>query len=222
MKKIPPFLQKFLYGFAFLVLIPLGLVFWARITESHVDYPGLKSELLGMLLLFAGGLLMLWGMRVLMTRGNGLPMNAFPPRNFVETGPYRLFRHPIYWGFGTMLTGYFLYAGSASGLWLVTPLTILGMAALVLGFEGLDLKERFPGKKLSPFFGLPEADNRIPGPDKRFISLGSILVLLMALNVLAENTDRGFSLEEFTFLFSTGRDNPVVDLLKKKQWPLAY
>ncbi|MFZ9003522.1 MAG: prolipoprotein diacylglyceryl transferase family protein [Robiginitalea sp.] len=206
MKKIPPTLQKFLYGFAFLVLVPLGLVFWAGITESHVRYPGLKSEGAGILLLLSGGLLMLWSMGSLMTKGGGLPMNAFPPRNFVETGPYGLFRHPIYLGFGAMVAGYFLYTGSASGFWLVTPLTILGMAALVLGFEGPDLKQRFPGKTLSPLFGLPEADNHVPGPYKRFFSLGSILVLTMALNFLLANTARIFPLEELTSLFSTGGD----------------
>ena len=206
MNKIPPSLQKFLYGFTFLVLVPLGLVFWARTTEGQVHYPPLKSEGAGIFLLLAGGLLMLWAMKTLMIKGEGLPMNAFPPRKFVETGPYKLFRHPIYWGFGAMIVGYFLYTGSASGLWLVAPLTIMGMIALVLGFEGLDLQERFPGKKLSPLFGLPEADGHVPGPDKRLVSLGSVLVLMITFNYLTANTDRSFPFEEIASLFSGGRD----------------
>ena len=206
MKKASPLFQKFLYGFTFLILIPLGLVFWARTTEIHVGFTGLKSEGGGMLLLIAGGLLMLWGMRALMTKGEGLPMNAFPPLKFVDTGPYKFFRNPIYCGFGSMLTGYFLYTGSASGLWLVTPMTILGMAALMLGYEGLDLKERFPGKKLSPLFGLPEADSRMPVPAKRFICLGSVLMLMMAFNYLYSNTRHRFPLEELASFLSGGQD----------------
>lgn len=206
MNKLPASLQKFLYGFAFLVLIPVGLLLWARATESQVGYPAVKSEGVGMLLLLAGALLMFWGMRALMIRGEGLPMNAFPPGKFVETGPYRLFRHPIYWGFGGMLAGFFLYTGSASGLWLVTPLTILGMVALVLGFEGRDLQERFPGKTLSPLFGLPAADDNGPGPEKRLVCLGGVLVLMTSLNYLAQTAGRGGPWEELVSIVSGERD----------------
>lgn len=207
MKRTPAFLQKFLYGFVFLVVVPLGLVLWAGATEKHIDYPGLKSEMAGMLLLVTGGLLMFWAMRALIIKGEGLPMNAFPPPKFVETGPYRLFRHPIYWSFGVMLTGYFLFTGSASGLWLVVPITVLGMAALVLGYEGIDLKKRFPTKRLSPFFGLPDADPQAPGTDKKVISLSIILGLMMALNYLTVKTEPVFDLEKLRSLFSDGQDS---------------
>ena len=80
MKSLPVPLQKFLYGFTFLVLIPVLLVFWARATEIQVGYPAIRSEKLGVALIMTGGILMFWAMGALITKGKGLPMNAFPPR----------------------------------------------------------------------------------------------------------------------------------------------
>lgn len=205
MKTVSIPLQKFLYGLTFLVLVPATLICWAKAADSHVGYPALKSEKLGIFLLLAGGLLMAWAMRSLITEGKGLPMNAFPPKKFVATGAYLLFRHPIYWGFGSMLTGYFLWVGPASGLWLVTPVTLLGMAALVLGFEGSDLKKRFPDQQLGPLFELPASDRQMPGAAKRVACLGSVLLLMATLNYLAAQVLGGSLLEELKALFSVGR-----------------
>ncbi|HSH19504.1 MAG TPA: prolipoprotein diacylglyceryl transferase family protein, partial [Draconibacterium sp.] len=52
--------------------------------------------------------------------------------------------------------GYFLYIGSASGIWLVTPLTALGMVALVIGHESIDLKRRFPEQSIRTIVDYPE------------------------------------------------------------------
>ncbi len=195
-------LQKFLYGFTFLVLVPIALVFWAKGTETHIGYPPVKSEVLGISMLFAGGVLMFWAMGTLITKGKGLPMNAFPPKRFVESGPYHLFRHPIYWGFGSMLTGYFLYVGSASGLWLVVPATILGMVALVQGFEEIDLKQRFPDKRLHPLFGLPEADQQRPGNGKVLSCLITVVLLMTTLNFLTVKVVTSAPLERLKALFA--------------------
>ena len=70
-------------------------------------------------------------------------MNAFPPPRLVTRGPYRLVRHPIYVGFTLGCLGLSLAFRSASGLLLVTPTVALASAALVLGYEGPDLRRRF-------------------------------------------------------------------------------
>jgi len=123
---------------------------------------------------------MLWAMFALKHYGKGLPMNAYPPPVFVTKGPYRLFRHPIYWGFGLLMIGYFVYNGSPSGIWLVSPLTILGMVALVLGHESIDLKKRFPDQSIRTLLDYPENKTGSPDLRDRLTSLfwvGSCLVL---------------------------------------------
>jgi len=152
---------KFIYSIIFIVLLPALIVVWAEYTESIIALPVIQSTLAGTVFMFLGGALMLWGMFALQFYGKGLPMNAYPPPVFVIQGPYRLFRHPIYWGFGLMMTGYFLFTGSNSGIWMVAPLTILGMVALVLGYEALDLKKRFPGQHIRTVLDYPESKSAV-------------------------------------------------------------
>jgi prolipoprotein diacylglyceryltransferase len=123
---------------------------------------------------------MFWAMFALMYFGKGLPMNAYPPPVFVTKGPYRLFRHPIYWGFGLLILGFFIFTGSPSGVWMVSPLTILGMVALVLGHESIELKKRFPDQSIRTVLDYPESKTGSPDLRDRLTSLfwvGSYLVL---------------------------------------------
>ncbi len=103
-------------------------------------------------------------------------MNAYPPKAYVRRGPYRWLRHPIYLGFGLLVAGASIAGGSASGLWLVTPVTALGMVALVLGYEGPRLRERFPeAASRPPILALPPDIPGRPGLADR----ASVLVLVL-------------------------------------------
>ena len=171
---------KIIYALTFLVLFPAGLWFWAKFTGQIILLPAIESEIAGAILMVVGSSLMLWAMFALQYYGKGLPMNAYPPPVFVTQGPYRLFRHPIYWGFGLLMIGYFIYSGSASGLWLVSPLTVMGMVALVLGHESIDFKKRFPDQSIRTVLDYPE--NKTDSADfrDRLTSLfwvGSYLIL---------------------------------------------
>jgi protein-S-isoprenylcysteine O-methyltransferase Ste14 len=156
MKTINQYLGKLLYSITFLLLLPAGLWFWAKYTEHFITFPKIESKTAGCILIIVGGAFMVWAILTLILSGKGLPMNAYPPSKFVTQGPYRLFKHPVYWGFGILLTGWFVFSGSASGFWMVTPLTILGMIALVVGYEEIDLKKRFPDQKIKTVLDLPE------------------------------------------------------------------
>lgn len=134
---------KILYSFTFLVLVPAALAAWAAATERMVHLAPVSSQPAGVLLAGIGALLLLWGMRDLWVHGGGLPMNAAPPPRYVERGIYRLLPHPIYTGFCLLCVAVAVWLGSASGLWLVSPMAMLGCAALVLGYENHDLRERF-------------------------------------------------------------------------------
>ena len=170
-------LGRWLYGAGFAVALPIGLAAWAAATADMVRLP-LLSPPLGLPIAAAGAGLLLLGMLDLWRYGGGLPMNAYPPPRYVERGIYRLLPHPIYGGFVMLCAGASISAGSASGLWLVSPIVALGCAALVLGYEHHDLAERF-GR--APRRLLPEAGAARPSSYDRLACYLFVFVPWLAL-----------------------------------------
>lgn len=196
MKKESYPLKLILYALLFLVVIPLFLWFWAKQTEGLIRFPAIESQFIGWLLTISGGILLVWGMLAIMKYGKGLPMNIEPPSEFVEKGPYKIVRHPIYWGFGILMIGVFILTKSAGGLWLVSPITILAMIALVLGYENIDLNNRFPNKRLETIFDLPKNNNSSPAFIKRLTVIFRVIVLMILGN--------------FMVLFLAGTSSPLI------------
>jgi protein-S-isoprenylcysteine O-methyltransferase Ste14 len=137
--------KKILYGALFVVVLPTLLVVWAGAARANVSMPLYGNTALGGVFAALGLTLILTGMWELWRLGSGLPMNAFPPARLVSQGMYCFIPHPIYTGFVGVCLGVAMMARSASGLWLVTPCVVLGCAALVLGYEHVDLSRRFGG-----------------------------------------------------------------------------
>lgn len=156
MKKSNSKFGKVLYAILFIILIPLLLFYWAKYTEGIIQYPEIKSLKIGVILCVIGFFLILWGMYALAKFGKGLPMNAYPPTTYVNKGPYYFFRNPIYIGFILLIIGVSISIGSASGLWLITPITILSILSLIIGYEEISLKERFPNEKIEAYFDFPD------------------------------------------------------------------
>jgi protein-S-isoprenylcysteine O-methyltransferase Ste14 len=115
--------------------LPIGLVVWASATEDVVLLPAVESVSAGAVILVLGVALMFAGWFALTVYGRGLPMNVYPPTQYVTRGVYRFYGHPIYVGFFLACVGVSVACGSASGLWLVSPVVALSAAALVLGYE---------------------------------------------------------------------------------------
>lgn len=182
MKRTQALLGKILYTIFFIGVLPIILWLWANYTEHIINYPHIESSSWGIILSILGGALMLFGMFSLMKFGKGLPMNLYPPRRFVKNGAYRLIGHPIYWGFGILLVGVSILMKSASSLWLVTPVTILGMIALVLGYEKIDLEHRFPDAKTRSFLGIYGPNNESVRFRSRFTALLWVFTLLLVGN----------------------------------------
>ncbi|HBO39091.1 MAG TPA: diacylglyceryl transferase [Pasteurellaceae bacterium] len=157
MEKINQQLQKVLYACLFCIGVPLLLVFWTKQTNHIVHIPTPPLSYFGLLLTLVGGGLMLWAMLELWRKGKGLPMNAFPPQNYVVSGAYAIFRHPIYVGAILISFGLSLYLDSSSGLWLISPLFTLFIVAYVLGFERKIIKRHFQNQSENhrTFFDLP-------------------------------------------------------------------
>ena len=156
---------KLLYGFLFVIIVPLALAAWAHAAAKNLNLPALHSVFWGAVLVAFGVAIMALAMASLWRYGGGLPMNAFPPPRFVDQSIYSLVPHPLYGGFLIACAGAAIVNGSASGLWLVTPAAALACAALVLGYELPDLRKRFGAKKSSPW--LPRDRPEAPSPLER-------------------------------------------------------
>lgn len=148
---------KILYAIVFLFAVPMLQWWWAKSTKDFITYPPLFFPKWGIILSAFGILFMLYSMFILMKYGKGLPMNAYPPEFFVNIGPYSIVAHPIYFGYALTMVGVSIYFGSASALWFVTPISILAIIALVIGYENQDLKKRFPNAQNKAFLKIPEA-----------------------------------------------------------------
>jgi hypothetical protein len=147
-----------LYGAAFVFVVPALLVWWANATAEVVPLRALHNGLVGALVACVGLTLVLAGWFALYRYGRGLPMNAFPPIQYVEQGVYRFIAQPIYIGFFLACIGAAIATGSSSGLWLISPVVGLAMAALVWGYEKPDLLTRFGARaERRPLVSLPPA-----------------------------------------------------------------
>ena len=167
-------MPKVLYGFFFVAVLPAALVAWAWAANGLINIAAPQSMDWGSVLAALGFAIIVVGMVSLWVYGGGLPMNAFPPPRFVQNGIYALVPHPIYSGFVLVCGGVSIAFGSASGLWLVTPSVALASAALVLGYELPDLRQRFGESSASQ---LPVADYiAAPSVLRRFRVYFSVLL----------------------------------------------
>lgn len=168
---------KTLYGFLFVVALPILLVAWARATHQIVTAPAVHSPAGGGVLILVGAILLLSGWEALWRLGGGLPMNIAPPPRLVADDVYAFLPHPIYTGFCLLCFGVALVTGSASGLWLVAPFVVLGSVALVTGYERLDLIQRF-GHTVPV---LPADSAEIPSVRDRFVCYWLVLAPWLTL-----------------------------------------
>lgn len=176
---------KVVYGAAFTVAIPALLIGWAAMLSRRV--PGLPQvhwPVIGAVAAALGAALMGAGMRALWVYGGGLPMNAFPPARHVIRSVYAVVPHPIYAGFVLACAGASLWAGSAGGLWVVTPVAALGCAALVLGYEAHDLRRRFGAARPGTLLRLPDDSGAHPGT----ADVASVYVLVLLPWLIAYET----------------------------------
>jgi protein-S-isoprenylcysteine O-methyltransferase Ste14 len=130
-------------GWVAIQVVLFVLVFAAGAAGPVVDGPlRLLLAAVGGLLVAGGGYLCLRGLRDLDTALTPLP-HPRPGAELVESGSYRLVRHPIYGGIVIGAAGYALLAAS--------PLALAGTAGLLAFFrlksgrEEAWLRARYPG-----------------------------------------------------------------------------
>jgi protein-S-isoprenylcysteine O-methyltransferase Ste14 len=176
MGKINTLTGKVSYGLLFVAVIPALLILWAKYTVDIIKLPLPENLLLGYILLISGALFVFSGMWNLWRSGNGLPMNAFPPKRFVKTGIYAFIKHPIYFGAALISFGLSVVTRSASGFWLVSPLFTLMMVAYVVGFENERTQTIFGAQNYKLFFSLPDASAIPPSIFERISSYFLVFV----------------------------------------------
>lgn len=151
-----------MYGLLFIVVIPALLVFWAKYTSDLILIPIPTNQVWGYLLSAAGLFFVVTGMIHLWIFGKGLPMNAFPPKNFVKKGIYAFTSHPIYAGAVLISFGVSIITQSASGFWLVSPLFLLMTIAYTVGFENERILRHFGPQLYKPWLSLPPNSKEAP------------------------------------------------------------
>ncbi len=177
MKAPAQLLGKLGYGALFCLAMPALLARWTRGLDRSATafWPQPLPAWSGVLMTLAAAMLMGVSMWALWTRGDGLPMNAYPTTRFVGTSTYALFSHPIYVAFVLLVAGCAVMANSPAGLWVTTPVSALSVAALVFGYEGPKLRERFGPPDAVPWFGLPGGGSTRVSLARRFAAAVSAL-----------------------------------------------
>jgi protein-S-isoprenylcysteine O-methyltransferase Ste14 len=91
-------------------MIVAGIVPWL-LTRWDADPQGLVLRILGVVLLIAGGALVLETTARFALQGRGTPAPWAPPERFVERGSYRFVRSPMYLGVILLVVGQALLLG---------------------------------------------------------------------------------------------------------------
>jgi len=133
------------YVIVFLVVLPAFLAGLGLRLDSHFAWrdPGPLWRGVGLAIGALGLAGMVWTMTHLSLRGRGLPISHLPPTRFVDDGPYRIVRHPIYVAYTLLIGGAGLTMGSPGVGFGATGLLLAGWLIYALGFEEPKLLARF-------------------------------------------------------------------------------
>lgn len=122
-------------------LLAIGLRLDALAPVSLPD--SVKAMAFGWTLVTCGLALLAASMGQLWIQGRGLPISHLPPCQFVASGIYKYFRHPIYLGFNTAFAGLAVLIGSFWSLAFSSPLLLAGWIIYARFYEEPGLIKRF-------------------------------------------------------------------------------
>jgi protein-S-isoprenylcysteine O-methyltransferase Ste14 len=130
-------------GFVFLggPMIVAGIIPWL-LTRWHAESQPAALKILGVVVMVAGGAVVLETTARFALQGRGTPAPWAPPERFVERGLYRFVRSPMYLGVlllvvgqGLLLGRWILYAWAVAAWLIFTGFLVL--------YEEPQLRERF-------------------------------------------------------------------------------
>jgi len=139
-----------------LIVLVYVVIFWGALPAGAYGLGRLVDRLelfgpvpgwagwLGWALAAAGAWLCLHAALLLRIKGKGLPISSLPPTQFVRSGPYRHFRHPIYTGYTLLVAGLGLVLGSPGTTLVVVPVcAVIWFLTWVKLYEEPGLLRRF-------------------------------------------------------------------------------
>lgn len=175
-------LQRAAYAALFVLALPALLVLWAVRLDAVLHLPAYGSPAAGLAVACFGGAAIAAGVLALWSHGDGLPMSPFPPVRLVTRGIYRLVADPIYVGAVILAVGVSLAARSGAGLWIVSPVLALAVAAFLAGYERDATRRRF-GAVATPRLRLPPPTD---APPTAWDRAAVVLLVLLPWLVLYE------------------------------------
>jgi protein-S-isoprenylcysteine O-methyltransferase Ste14 len=122
-------------------MIVAGIVPWL-ITRWHGDQSSPALKILGVLVMVAGGALVVETTTRFALHGRGTPAPWAPPERFVERGSYRFVRSPMYLGVLLVVVGQGLLLGRAI-LYAWVALMWLVFTGFLVFYEEPQLARRF-------------------------------------------------------------------------------
>jgi protein-S-isoprenylcysteine O-methyltransferase Ste14 len=122
-------------------MIVAGIVPWL-ITRWHADPQPVALRILGIVLLIAGGALVVETTTRFALHGRGTPAPWAPPERFVERGSYRFVRSPMYLGVLLLVVGQGLLLGREL-LYAWAVLMWLAFTGFLVFYEEPQLARRF-------------------------------------------------------------------------------
>ncbi len=133
------------------VVFGTGFVFlWGWVALAlHYRYDTRRGPMLsgwssgaGIATMIAGGILALACIATFVAKGEGTPAPFDPPRQFVDVGPYKLVRNPMYIGGFVALLGFGMYEQSYTILLFGVPWILLAHLFVIL-YEEPHLRATF-------------------------------------------------------------------------------
>lgn len=135
-------------------VIAVQAVIWviAPLLGKYIDsfyfhYPHVLADstfviILGVCVILLGALLGAWTIILFKVKGKGTPNPAFPPKEFIVTGPYKFSRNPMVMAGLLIMIGesIFYFSPSTFGL---AILFVLSLYLYIRNVEEPELKERF-------------------------------------------------------------------------------
>jgi protein-S-isoprenylcysteine O-methyltransferase Ste14 len=141
-KSVPVAVRALVYMSGFLLFFAwLALRVRALDRFLQVALPN-GAEIVGVFLMFIGGVLGLACVGTFIVRGKGTPAPFDAPREFVAVGPYRYVRNPMYVGGLCLLAGFGLYEHSVSIL-IMALVLLLAVHLMVVFYEEPTLRKSF-------------------------------------------------------------------------------
>lgn len=151
--------QVLLYLFIFVGFVPFLLFFISRSLDRALFAPSFMKKpiflFLGLVFVVIGSAVSLWSIYLLRRKGKGYPLSPLPPVNLVDSGIYKISRHPLYAGASLIFLGVSLLIGSFWGVILGWPAFIFFFTCYARGIEEPILIERYGDRYLQYISAVP-------------------------------------------------------------------